>query len=67
MPFIDLTAATRLQDLSGDLERRGVRLLLAGDVGRVRDVLQRTGDTSPVHATVQEAVDAAGGDVTAHA
>jgi sulfate permease, SulP family len=59
MPFIDLTAARRLEEVAGDLDRRGIRLLLAGDVGRVRDVLQRAGDSAPIHATVQEAVNAA--------
>lgn len=62
MPFIDLTAATRLEEVADDLERRGVRLLLARDVGRVRDVLERSGDPDStithVHSTVQEAVDA---------
>ncbi|WP_349294574.1 SulP family inorganic anion transporter [Baekduia alba] len=62
MPFIDLTAAQRLEEVGADLERRGARLLLARDVGRVRDVLRRTGaegDVARVHPTIQDAVDAA--------
>jgi SulP family sulfate permease len=59
MPFIDLTAARRLEEVGEDLERRGVRLLLAGDVGQVRDVLERAGETTTFHATVQEAVSSA--------
>ncbi|WP_027008081.1 SulP family inorganic anion transporter [Conexibacter woesei] len=59
MPFVDLTAARRLEEVGEDLQRRGVQLLLAGDVGQVRDVLARAGDTTHVHATVQEAVSAA--------
>jgi SulP family sulfate permease len=70
MPYIDLTAAQRLEELVEDLERRGVRLLLAQDVGRVRDVLRRTGpegDLGRVYPTVREAVDAARAGVTADA
>lgn len=63
MPFIDLTAARRLEEIAADLERQGVRLLLARDVGRVRDVLERSGGPQSgfgeVYPTVQEAVDAA--------
>jgi high affinity sulfate transporter 1 len=62
VPFIDLTAASRLKELTDDLERRGVRLVLARDVGRVRDVLARAegpdSGLAHLHATVQEAVDA---------
>ena len=33
-----------LGSLTADLHAQGVRLLIAGDVGRVRDVLRRAGD-----------------------
>jgi SulP family sulfate permease len=69
MPFIDLTAAGRLEELAADLERRGIRLLVAHDVARVRDVLRRSGatDLAHVYPTVQEAVQAASEFVEAHA
>ena len=64
MPFIDVTAAAMLEQLDDDLARRHVRLLIARDVGLVRDVL-RTADDDPslrhVYPTVQAAVDAASG------
>jgi SulP family sulfate permease len=62
MPFIDVSAARMLDALAADLERDGVRLLLARDVGQVRDVL---GSVDPkqasawVYPTVREAVAAA--------
>jgi MFS superfamily sulfate permease-like transporter len=61
MPFIDVTAADMLERLAGDLERRGVRLVLARDVGPIRDVLRETGDRRVllgVHPSVTQAVDA---------
>jgi len=64
MPFIDVTAATMLQQLDDDLARRHVRLVVARDVGLVRDVL-RTADDDPslrhVYPTVEAAVEAASG------
>jgi sulfate permease, SulP family len=39
IPFIDVTAARMLATLSEDLRRRDVRLLLARDIGQVRDVI----------------------------
>lgn len=62
MPFVDVTAARMLVELQEDLSGRDVTLLLARDVGQVRDVLQRTspGDGERrVFATVNEAVQAA--------
>jgi sulfate permease, SulP family len=50
-----------LDELAGDLRRDGVALVIARDVGQVRDVLRRTGVDAPlvqVHRTIQEAVDA---------
>jgi hypothetical protein len=48
-------------ELADDLERDGVILVIARDVGQVRDVLRRADPGhAPVHAfpTVQDAVDA---------
>jgi high affinity sulfate transporter 1 len=66
MPFIDVTAAEMLETLAENLERDGIQLLLARDVGQVRDVLGRQAklDTSqPVtiqtYPTVRAAVTAA--------
>ncbi len=60
--FIDVTAARMLAELDEDLMRRHVRLLIARDVGLVRDVL-RTADDDPslsqVYPSVQAAVEAA--------
>jgi sulfate permease, SulP family len=57
VPYIDVTAAQALVQLRGDLERDGVRLLLARDVGQVRDVLRREGHEQAVFPSVQSAVD----------
>jgi sulfate permease, SulP family len=40
-PSIDVTAAQMLADLANNLRSRGTRLLVARDVGQVRDVLRR--------------------------
>lgn len=62
VPFIDVSAVRMLDELAEELEARGVRLLLARDVGQVRDVL-RTAEAKTelrhVYPTVQAAVDAA--------
>jgi sulfate permease, SulP family len=60
-PFIDVSAARMLVQLNGDLRRSGVRLVIARDVGQVRDVLRRTegGATLPrACPTVQDAIQA---------
>jgi high affinity sulfate transporter 1 len=62
MAFIDVSAARMLSALTEELARSGVRLLIAHDIGQVRDVLRRTGaDPSlrQVYRTVAEAVQAA--------
>ncbi len=58
VPFVDVTAAEMLLQLRGDLDREGVRLVMARDIGQVRDVLRREGvtDASVVYATVEDAV-----------
>ena len=44
VPFVDVTAAEMLIALTDDLQAGGVTLVIAGDVGRVRDVLRRAQD-----------------------
>ena len=61
VPSIDVSAARMLGALAADLERDGVVLVVARDVGQVRDVLRRTdGGPDAVRAfpTVQAAVEA---------
>ena len=61
-PFVDVTGATMLQELSHDLERTGITLMLAHEVGQVRDVLHqvdKVGATGQVYPTVRQAVAAA--------
>jgi anti-anti-sigma factor len=63
IPFVDVTAAEMIEGLRGELAREGVTLLLARDIGQVRDVLQVTqatdGGTRAVFRTVEAAVEAA--------
>jgi high affinity sulfate transporter 1 len=65
VPFIDMTAAQMLESLAEDLERDGIQLVLARDVGQVRDILKRQEADHPVairtYPTVQDAVTAAVG------
>ncbi|MGW4170993.1 STAS domain-containing protein [Streptomyces chartreusis] len=62
VPFVDVSAVRMLDELAEELEARKVRLLLARDVGQVRDVL-RTAEAKAelrhVRPTVRAAVDAA--------
>ena len=63
VPFVDVTAAEMIDGLRGELAREGVTLLLARDIGQVRDVLRVTqttdGGSRPVFPTVEAAVEAA--------
>jgi SulP family sulfate permease len=62
VPFIDVTAAQMLAALAEDLQRDGIALILAREVGQVRDVLSLTEGETPViraYPSVQAAVDAA--------
>jgi sulfate permease, SulP family len=64
MPFIDVTAANMLTELASDLERAGIRLVLARNIGEVRDLLRVAATderTLPAYRTVQDAVAALGG------
>jgi anti-anti-sigma factor len=59
MPSIDVTAARMISQLTADLAKRGVRLVLAGEIGQVRDMLTAVAGhdgTPEYHRTVQEAV-----------
>lgn len=59
MPYIDVTAASMLVRLTEELERRGVTLVIARDIGQVRDVLETAPETVKARAypTVQAAVE----------
>lgn len=57
VPEVDVTAAEMLHQLRGDLDREGVRLLVARDIGQVRDVLRRAGaGEDSVLPSVEDAV-----------
>jgi sulfate permease, SulP family len=58
MPSIDVSAARMLLELQTDLARDGVELVLARDVGQVRDVLRTEGGDRAIatYPTVSEAV-----------
>ena len=63
-PFIDVSAARMLVLLTGDLRRSGVELVIARDVGQVRDVLRRAETDAALpraYPTVREAVEAVTG------
>lgn len=61
VPFVDVSAVRMLDELAEELEARGVELLIARDVGQVRDVLQAAearGGLRHVYPSVRAAVDA---------
>jgi len=62
MPFVDVAAARMLNQLAADLQRQGVRLVLAGEIGQVRDMIAAVSgndQTPEYHRTVHDAVHAA--------
>ncbi len=62
IPFIDVTASRMLADLSDELQHQGIQLMIARDIGQVRDVMRHVVDTpalTTVYPTVQAAIDAA--------
>ena len=64
IPFVDVTSARMLAALEEQLREQGVRLLIARDVGQVRDVLRSATDDpalAHVYPSVQAAVDATQG------
>jgi SulP family sulfate permease len=61
MPFVDGIAARMLEELAEDLRRDVVALVIARDIGPVRDVLRRAGADGhlvQVHRTIEDAIDA---------
>lgn len=62
-PFIDITAAHMLDELTVSLARDGVRLAIAGDIGQVRDVIRGAAEegsaTPTLYRTVDDAIAAA--------
>ncbi|HTA15498.1 MAG TPA: SulP family inorganic anion transporter [Solirubrobacteraceae bacterium] len=61
IPFIDVSAARMLDGLADELRQDGVSLVLARDVGQVRDVLRTAGgdmSRQRVYPTVRAAVEA---------
>jgi sulfate permease, SulP family len=58
VPTIDVTAVTMLVQLADDLRRDGVELVLARDVGRVRDLVRLGDSPLRIYPTVRAAVDA---------
>ncbi len=60
IPFVDVTAARMLVALRRELERRGLALHVAHDLGQVRDVLRASGEMDDaVHPSLEQAVAAA--------
>jgi sulfate permease, SulP family len=63
-PYIDVSAAHMLVQLTADLGRQGVELVIARDIGQVRDILRRAEGEAALpraYPSVQAAVDAVGG------
>ena len=61
VPFVDVTAAEMVERLRTLLAPQGTRLVLARDIGQVRDVLGRAGDevdAATVYPSVSAAVEA---------
>jgi SulP family sulfate permease len=56
IPFVDVTAADMLRQLSGELDAKGVKLLVARDIGQVRDVLRDDDEQQRLFPTVVAAV-----------
>ena len=62
IPFIDVTSARMLADLTDELRERSVRLLIAREVGQLRDVVRHVVDErvpTNLYPTVEAAVHAA--------
>ena len=60
MPYVDISGVRMLTQLSSELEAQGVRLVIAHDIGQVRDLFDAAGAHALVeqmYPTVQEAVD----------
>jgi anti-anti-sigma regulatory factor len=48
VPYIDVSAGRMLEELAADLQRDGVALVIARDIGQVRDVLRQTDAGEPL-------------------
>lgn len=61
VPYLDVTAAEALAQLDAELRAAGKRLLVARDIGQVRDVLDTDDDDAlrQVYPSVRAAVAAA--------
>jgi sulfate permease, SulP family len=58
VPYVDVTAAQALVELAEELDRRGIRFVLARDVGQVRDLLGRADVAIETYPSVRAAVEA---------
>jgi high affinity sulfate transporter 1 len=63
MPMIDVSAVTMLVELAGELQREGVELVLAREIGTVGELVQLGGDTQiRMFPTVRHAVETLSGE-----
>ena len=60
MPFIDVTGAAELDETARDLEGHGVRLLIARNIGLVRDVIHAAAGQSVLDTAYPTVADAVG-------
>jgi sulfate permease, SulP family len=63
VPMIDVTAASAIIEMYEDLQGRGIQLVVARDIGQLRDLLrvdaaQRSVELPPLYPTVRAAVEA---------
>ena len=56
VPFVDVTAARMLDELTASLRARGIRLVIAREIGQVRDVLAASGPAPEYFPSVRAAV-----------
>jgi SulP family sulfate permease len=56
VPFVDVTAGRMLDELTAHLQDRGVRFVIAREIGQVRDVLAATGPAPEYFPSVRTAV-----------
>jgi MFS superfamily sulfate permease-like transporter len=68
VPFVDVTAAEMLANLAGELHGMDRTLILAHEIGQVREALRlEAGDVIRIYPTVEQAVAAASSTTTADA
>ena len=56
VPFVDVTAGRMLDELTGHLREQGVRLVIAREIGQVRDVLAAAGPAPEYFPSVRAAM-----------